>query len=113
MSVHQRDCSRSSQCGPSPQRLPSFAMISAWACCSARLVLILPKSSLFLTMNAFKFTLHPAILAPSKRKGSFMRLQNRVALVTGAAMGIGKAVALLFAKEGARIVAADLNDTAA
>lgn len=42
-----------------------------------------------------------------------MRLQNRVALVTGAAMGIGKAVALLFAKEGARIVAADLNDTAA
>lgn len=42
-----------------------------------------------------------------------MRLQNRVALVTGAAMGIGKAVALLFAKEGARILAADVNDTTA
>ncbi|HTV13244.1 MAG TPA: SDR family NAD(P)-dependent oxidoreductase [Acidobacteriaceae bacterium] len=42
-----------------------------------------------------------------------MRLENRVALVTGAAMGIGKAVALLFAREGARIVAADVNDTAA
>jgi NAD(P)-dependent dehydrogenase (short-subunit alcohol dehydrogenase family) len=42
-----------------------------------------------------------------------MRLKNRVALVTGAAMGIGKAVALLFAREGARIVAADVNEAAA
>lgn len=38
-----------------------------------------------------------------------MRLQNRVALVTGAATGIGKAIALLFAQEGAHIVAADIN----
>jgi NAD(P)-dependent dehydrogenase (short-subunit alcohol dehydrogenase family) len=42
-----------------------------------------------------------------------MRLDKRVALVTGAAMGIGKAIALLFAKEGARILAADVNDGAA
>lgn len=42
-----------------------------------------------------------------------MRLQNRVALMTGAAMGIGKAVAVLFAREGARIVAADVNDAGA
>lgn len=42
-----------------------------------------------------------------------MRLQNRVALVTGAAMGIGKAVALLFAREGARIVAADIHSAGA
>ncbi|HEV2136063.1 MAG TPA: glucose 1-dehydrogenase [Terracidiphilus sp.] len=39
-----------------------------------------------------------------------MRLQNRVAFVTGAAMGIGKAIALLFACEGARIVAADIDE---
>jgi NAD(P)-dependent dehydrogenase (short-subunit alcohol dehydrogenase family) len=39
-----------------------------------------------------------------------MRLDNRVALVTGAAMGIGKAIAVLFAQEGARIVAADINE---
>ncbi|HEY4009956.1 MAG TPA: SDR family NAD(P)-dependent oxidoreductase [Acidobacteriaceae bacterium] len=39
-----------------------------------------------------------------------MRLQNRVVLVTGAAMGIGKAIALLCAREGARIVAADLDE---
>ena len=42
-----------------------------------------------------------------------MRLQDRVAIVTGAASGIGKEIARKFAAEGARVVIADLNGHAA
>lgn len=38
-----------------------------------------------------------------------MRLQGKTAIVTGAASGIGKAIALLFAREGANVVVSDLN----
>src|SRR5436190_10384685 len=37
------------------------------------------------------------------------RLEGKIALITGAASGIGRAQALLFAREGAAVVVADLN----
>jgi len=42
-----------------------------------------------------------------------MRLAGKVSVITGAGSGIGRAAALLFAQEGARVVAADLNRRAA
>ncbi len=38
-----------------------------------------------------------------------MKLQNKSALVTGAASGIGKEIARVFAREGAKVAIADLN----
>ncbi|WP_100011587.1 SDR family oxidoreductase [Lentibacillus sediminis] len=38
-----------------------------------------------------------------------MKLRDKVAVVTGAASGMGKAIAELYAKEGAKVIIADLN----
>ena len=42
-----------------------------------------------------------------------MQLKDKVAYVTGAASGIGKAIALMYAAEGAKVAVADLNLAAA
>jgi 3-hydroxybutyrate dehydrogenase len=42
-----------------------------------------------------------------------MKLKDKTAIVTGAASGIGKAIALTYAREGAKVVIADLDKGAA
>ena len=42
-----------------------------------------------------------------------MRLNNKIALVTGAGSGFGRGIAARFAEEGANIVVADINEEAA
>jgi NAD(P)-dependent dehydrogenase (short-subunit alcohol dehydrogenase family) len=46
-----------------------------------------------------------------KKQNQMGILQDKVAIVTGAGSGIGRAVAVLYAKEGAKVVVSDINET--
>ncbi len=48
-------------------------------------------------------------MSPRIEDPASLRLEDKVCLFTGAGSGIGRATALLFAKEGARVAAADID----
>jgi NAD(P)-dependent dehydrogenase (short-subunit alcohol dehydrogenase family) len=42
-----------------------------------------------------------------------MKLKDKIAVVTGAGSGMGKAIAIVYAREGARVVVSDINEASA
>ena len=54
----------------------------------------------------------PAMLLPDRTKGIPMRMQDKVAVITGGASGIGRRTAERYVEEGGRVIIADIQDAA-
>jgi D-sorbitol dehydrogenase (acceptor) len=68
-----------------------------------------PPSTSAVTQGRTHPAAYEADLAKSIAKGNTMKLQDKIAIITGGARGIGRAVAERYVTEGARVFIADLQ----
>ena len=70
----------------------------------------MPSSDHFDTGVRYQSSQSPAAEGAANDRAVAGRLEGQVAVVSGAASGIGRVAALLFAKEGCRVVATDIDE---
>lgn len=98
-----------------PKALESFGLVSDMYPAGIYAFSLL-VSSKRLSYLSIKSSLKSASSTKAQKTWSTMsqsqRLLNKVAIVTGASSGLGRAIAIRYAQEGAKVVCADISPTA-